>query len=75
MPQPTRTAHDVDIDPVTTTKLCYDGKHARCPGSVYVWPDDAPVAYLAPCTCGCGCNAQVPITRPNAARTRKRAGK
>jgi hypothetical protein len=23
-------------------------------------------------TCGCGCNRHVPITRPNAARTRKR---
>jgi hypothetical protein len=60
------------LDLTTVTALCADGKHGRCNGRVYAWPDGSFSVRLIPCTCGCGCNSEVPVTRPNAARTRVR---
>ena len=65
-------APNAPIDPTRVTARCGSGKHGWCIGRVYLWPDDAATARIADCECGCGCCPRVAVTRPGAARTRRK---
>ena len=56
-------------EPTRITARCGSSRHGWCPGRVYVLTD---TAMLIDCECGCGCSPRIPVSRPGAARTRRR---
>lgn len=59
-------------NPRYITKLCGDARHGWCPGRVDAWDDGANSTSRTDCRFGCGCSPRVPLTRPGAARARRR---
>lgn len=60
------------LDPTKISAKCGRGQHGWCPGRIYLFLPDRNAPRLGDCQCGCACSRRVPVTRPGAARTRRR---